>query len=282
MFLLITWRNIYTQMSPKKDREFRRSVRLLAAEAGQLTQYAFLPFSRFCHFSNMPTAQQVSANLGLLRSFCPSDVCDAKQRMWYNKIDPPAWSLWNVVVDYYRTLPAPRPFCYNCFRHIWYLPLFVKIWQKDVKKWWFDLRGTIYTLWPQNVPKALSLIPIPIVSRVQLVRNSWGSNNVERHSLPPALFCPLNRLSAEECALHRLWRHETQSEFVQRRHRGSLRKPHHAHTEPRQGAKVEDCVKNVGIPRPIKDSISIQHSVWLVPLLIRGRLLSSNFWDTSK
>ena len=130
MFLLITWRNIYTQMSPKKDREFRRSVRLLAAEAGQLTQYAFLPFSRFCHFSNMPTAQQVSANLGLLHSFCPSDVCNAKQRMWYNKIDSPAWSLLNVVVDYYRTLPAPRPFCNNCFRHIWYLPLFVKIWQK--------------------------------------------------------------------------------------------------------------------------------------------------------
>ena len=119
---------------------------------------------------------------------------------------------------------------------------------KDVKKWWYDLRGTIYTLWPQNVPKALSLFPIPIVSRVQLVRNSWGSNDVARHSLPPAMFCPLNPLTAEECALHRLWRHETQSEFVQRRQRGSLRKPHHAHTEPRQGAKVEDCVKMLVYP----------------------------------
>ena len=84
--------------------------------------------------------------------------------------------------------------------------------------------------------------------RVQLVRNSLGSNDVERHSLPPAMFCPLNPLSAEECALHRFWRHETQSEFVQRRHRGSLRKPHHAHTEPRQGAKVEDCVKMLVYP----------------------------------
>ena len=98
------------------------------------------------------------------------------------------------------------------------------------------------------MPKALSLIPIPIVSRVQLVRNSWASNDVERHSLPPAMFCPLNPLTAEECALHRFWRHETQSELVQRRHRGSLRKPHHAHTEPRQGAKVEDCVKMLVYP----------------------------------
>ena len=72
---------IYTQMSLKKDREFRRSIRLLAAEAGQLTQYAFLPFSRFYRFSNIPTAQQVSANLGLIHSFRPSDVCNAKQRM---------------------------------------------------------------------------------------------------------------------------------------------------------------------------------------------------------
>ena len=35
-------------------------------------------------------------------------------------------------------------------------------------------------------------------------------------------------------------------------------------------------------PNLDKDSISIQHSVWLVLLLIQGRLLSSKFWDTSK